>query len=77
MGGGKAFFRGVGPRTLSNGVNSALFFCLFEALRRGMEQRDDEMRSRGGSPMVVAAVHAPGESRPMEASLSAAQVKRQ
>jgi solute carrier family 25 S-adenosylmethionine transporter 26 len=30
----KAFFRGVGPRALSNGLNSAVFFCFFEAIRR-------------------------------------------
>lgn len=30
----KAFFRGVGPRALSNGINSAVFFCFFEAIRR-------------------------------------------
>lgn len=28
-----AMFRGVGPRALSSGVNSAVFFCFFEALR--------------------------------------------
>ncbi len=28
-----AVFRGVGPRALSSGVNSAVFFCFFEALR--------------------------------------------
>lgn len=33
-GGMKAFFRGVGPRALSNGINSAVFFCFFEAIRR-------------------------------------------
>lgn len=27
------FFRGVGPRAASNGINSAIFFCCFEALR--------------------------------------------
>ena len=29
----KPFFAGVGPRALSNGLNSAIFFCFFEALR--------------------------------------------
>ena len=29
----KPFFAGVGPRALSNGLNSAVFFCFFEALR--------------------------------------------
>ncbi|KAK9823810.1 hypothetical protein WJX72_005654 [[Myrmecia] bisecta] len=32
-GGATYFFRGVGPRALSNGINSAVFFCFFEALR--------------------------------------------
>lgn len=37
MRGGKGlapFFRGVGPRALSNGLNSAIFFCFFEAIRQ-------------------------------------------
>lgn len=29
----RGFFRGVGPRAASNGINSAMFFCFFEALR--------------------------------------------
>eukprot|EP00775_Hariotina_reticulata_P005483 gene5483-5718_t len=32
--GTRAFFKGVGPRALSNGLNSAVFFCFFEAIRR-------------------------------------------
>jgi solute carrier family 25 S-adenosylmethionine transporter 26 len=28
------FFRGMGPRALSNGLNSAIFFCFFEAIRQ-------------------------------------------
>ena len=32
-GGAPAFFRGIGARALSNGINSAVFFCFFEALR--------------------------------------------
>ncbi|KAK9794674.1 hypothetical protein WJX73_006307 [Symbiochloris irregularis] len=32
-GGLSSLFRGVGPRALSNGINSAVFFCIFEALR--------------------------------------------
>lgn len=30
QGGPRAMFRGVGPRALSNGVNSAVFFMFFE-----------------------------------------------
>jgi solute carrier family 25 S-adenosylmethionine transporter 26 len=32
--GPSAFFRGVVPRAVSNGLNSAVFFCFFEAIRR-------------------------------------------
>ena len=28
------FLRGIGPRAVSNGINSAVFFCFFEALRK-------------------------------------------
>lgn len=38
-GGPRAFFRGVGPRALSNGINSAVFFCFFEALSRNFKER--------------------------------------
>jgi len=38
-GGPKALFRGVGPRALSNGVNSAVFFMFFEALRAAFKER--------------------------------------
>lgn len=38
-GGLKAFFRGVGPRALSNGLNSAVFFCFFEAIRQVLVKR--------------------------------------
>lgn len=31
--GAAGFFTGVGPRALSNGLNSAVFFCFFEAIR--------------------------------------------
>ena len=34
QGGPAAFFRGVAPRAASNGVNSAVFFCFFEAIRK-------------------------------------------
>ena len=32
-GGPAGLFAGVGPRALSNGLNSAVFFCFFEAIR--------------------------------------------
>ena len=34
-----AMCRGVGPRALSNGINSAVFFCFFEALRGSFKKR--------------------------------------
>lgn len=33
------FCRGVAPRALSNGINSAVFFCFFEALRGSFKRR--------------------------------------
>ena len=33
QGGPAELFRGVGTRALSNGINSAVFFCFFETLR--------------------------------------------
>ena len=41
-------FAGVGPRALSNGLNSAVFFCFFEAIRGGLvaagEKEEKERR---------------------------------
>lgn len=39
QGGYNAFFRGVGARALSNGINSAVFFAFFESLRGVMAAR--------------------------------------
>lgn len=36
------FFRGIGPRALSNGLNSAIFFCFFEAIRQVLLQRQEK-----------------------------------
>ncbi|KAK9918383.1 hypothetical protein WJX75_003667 [Coccomyxa subellipsoidea] len=46
QGGPRYFFRGVGPRALSNGINSAVFFCFFEALRSTFKQRKALMEKR-------------------------------
>lgn len=35
--------RGVGARALSNGINSAVFFCFFEALRATFAQKKQEV----------------------------------
>ncbi len=34
-----AFFRGIGPRSISNGLNSAIFFCFFEMIRQNLLER--------------------------------------
>mmetsp|Transcript_24158 Transcript_24158/g.29286 ORF Transcript_24158/g.29286 Transcript_24158/m.29286 type:complete len:393 (+) Transcript_24158:703-1881(+) len=39
-GGSRAFFTGVKPRALSNGLNSAVFFCFFEAIRAHLKVRE-------------------------------------
>ncbi|KXZ47855.1 hypothetical protein GPECTOR_32g467 [Gonium pectorale] len=39
QGGPSAFFRGVGARAASNGINSAVFFCFFEAIRGAIAHR--------------------------------------
>lgn len=38
----KPFFRGVGPRALSNGLNSAIFFCFFEAIRQVLIKKQEK-----------------------------------
>lgn len=43
----KGFFQGVGPRALSNGMNSAIFFCFFEAFRSVLLQKQN--RPLGGT----------------------------
>ncbi|KAI8473816.1 MAG: mitochondrial carrier domain-containing protein [Monoraphidium minutum] len=49
-GGPGAFFAGVGARALSNGINSAVFFCAFEAIRGSLERgaAADADGARGG-----------------------------
>jgi solute carrier family 25 S-adenosylmethionine transporter 26 len=37
--GPKGFLTGIGPRALSNGINSAVFFCFFEAIRSGLQSK--------------------------------------
>eukprot|EP00878_Enallax_costatus_P012307 GHUV01012855.1.p1 GENE.GHUV01012855.1~~GHUV01012855.1.p1 ORF type:complete len:226 (+),score=67.80 GHUV01012855.1:620-1297(+) len=45
-GGFQAFFRGVGPRALSNGINSAVFFCFFEAIRRVLISNQQQKKAQ-------------------------------
>uniref|UniRef100_A0A7S3VT48 Mitochondrial carrier protein n=1 Tax=Dunaliella tertiolecta TaxID=3047 RepID=A0A7S3VT48_DUNTE len=43
--GWRGFFRGFGPRTISNGLNSAVFFCFFEAIRRELTSKQAHQTS--------------------------------
>ena len=45
-GGPRALFAGVGPRALSNGLNSAVFFCFFEAIRGGLVAASEKKKMR-------------------------------
>lgn len=36
--GPKGFLAGLGARAVSNGINSAVFFCFFEAIRQSLQQ---------------------------------------
>lgn len=53
------FFRGVGPRAISNGLNSAIFFCFFESIRQVLlkrqqaraERKITNPSGRGASPL--------------------------
>lgn len=37
------YFTGVGPRAFSNGINSAIFFMFFEAMRAGLKRREERV----------------------------------
>jgi solute carrier family 25 S-adenosylmethionine transporter 26 len=56
----KPFFAGVGPRALSNGLNSAVFFCFFEIIRGKLH----EMASHKDAAAAVARqrMYAPREA---------------
>eukprot|EP01026_Neomeris_dumetosa_P082996 TRINITY_DN957_c0_g1_i1.p1 TRINITY_DN957_c0_g1~~TRINITY_DN957_c0_g1_i1.p1 ORF type:complete len:354 (-),score=52.75 TRINITY_DN957_c0_g1_i1:1350-2411(-) len=49
QGGVPALFKGVAPRAISNGINSAVFFCFFEAFRaflREQNSKAQDMKSK-------------------------------
>jgi hypothetical protein len=58
----KAFFTGIGPRALSNGINTAVFFAFFEAIKHYMDEKENEssrkksvgVRTQNGSSQGVA-----------------------
>lgn len=71
--GPKGFYLGLGPRSISSGINSAVFFCFYEALRQVMREMS-ERRKRQEEARAVLPLHVnpPIAHRPMEASLSMA-----
>lgn len=75
--GPKGFFVGIGPRSLSNGINSAVFFCFYEALRQVMkevsERKKREEAIKAVQPLLVSPT---SPHRPVEASISSSALKR-
>ena len=43
-GGPMAFFTGFGPRAVSNGINSAVFFCFFEAIKKSIDEQKNRRK---------------------------------
>mmetsp|Transcript_33562 Transcript_33562/g.56352 ORF Transcript_33562/g.56352 Transcript_33562/m.56352 type:complete len:404 (-) Transcript_33562:260-1471(-) len=77
--GAKGFYRGIGPRSVSSGINSAVFFCFYEALRQVMREMTErrqrqEDTARFGAATAVQPLHVnpPVTHRPVEASLNMA-----
>lgn len=76
-GGPRALFAGVGPRALSNGLNSAVFFCFFEAIRGGLvaagekkkklREEEAERRGAGAAKEAKKAVRSSGSRKSKEA----------
>jgi len=48
----RAFFTGIGPRAISNGVNTAVFFAFFEAIKTIIEERGQRKASSRGPRSV-------------------------
>ena len=66
----RGFFTGVGPRSLSSGIHSALFFCFYEAIRTTMAARAAEKELAGRASTKAAA--AKGKAKRHLASIGAA-----
>jgi len=66
-------FAGVGPRALSNGINSAVFFAFFSALRRVLQERAAAAAGGGGGGGGGAA-KAAAAARPRRGALASLTV---
>lgn len=69
--GTKGYFIGIGPRSLSNGINSAVFFAFYETLRQVMKEIT-ERKKREAALLAVQPlrVNSSSSHRPVEASIS-------
>ena len=81
-GGARALFAGVGPRALSNGLNSAVFFCFFEAIRGGLvaagERKEEKEREASeGKAAAGKAARSWGGSKKNESEKQKQQQRQQ
>uniref|UniRef100_A0A7S3E3X6 Mitochondrial carrier protein n=2 Tax=Eukaryota TaxID=2759 RepID=A0A7S3E3X6_9CHLO len=44
-GGARAFFTGMGPRAVSNGINTAVFFAFYEAIQKMMNKQNKQLEA--------------------------------
>jgi hypothetical protein len=61
--GPRGFLAGIGARALSNGINSAVFFCFFEAIRTSLQQQQAALAGAGEDTNLVAAWAAQARER--------------
>ena len=81
--GARAFFSGIWPRAISNGINTAVFFCFFEAIRGAIKTHKENARLReahhaglrldvdDSDLYIVQTLHRTEGVQPVGASLSA------
>merc|ERR1719387_2690454 len=61
----RPFFSGIWPRAISNGINTAVFFCFFEARRAALRLDMDD-----SDLYIVQTLHRTEGVQPVGASLS-------
>jgi hypothetical protein len=80
--GPSGFFAGVGTRALSNGINSAVFFCFFEAIRTRFQEQQAAAAAAAASGAVprpllpVAATAPPAHEHELQPCLDLASAAR-
>lgn len=63
QGGFPAFFRGVGTRALSNGINSAVFFAWFSVLSRELKAKSEAWAAEDAAEAAAGAAEADARRR--------------